>query len=289
METETSLTIEGDKNKEIMDLAGIEKEVGELWGLSQRVDGEANGPIRTYRRVVGFLTGNNGDEQFYGLVVGMQDRMNALNERFSRLRAGYRQRADSMLDFLLEQQEKQETQTELKKGLSAKIGEKKRDIDKTRVELEGKNGGYKLCNRMLLSFIEKNDMESLERSLEGTMDLRRDITGSAAADLLYSGRVHGVLAGFCEQMSLLSGYFERAIGMKMYEIQLGRLTEQTRKQLSGFGKMMNEFYSKARAGLVKIKSLEKGNLLDLSLDRKTTNNSGSSFDDIIVRYIGKGA
>ena len=279
----------------ILDTDSLERDVENFWGLNQQIEVEVRNPMtRFYRGALRFFGKETQDEnRVYTLLAGMQEKMNGLLGQFENLQVTYQKRGDSMVKFLTDLHGKQEQGNGLMKKLDVGIKTREDEIEKSRVELEkmdkDKEGFYKLNGRFLMTFIEKKDLEGLEAALEKNMDLMDQVTRRAVVDLLSAGRVHGVLTGFKEGMSIVVGYFENAIGIKMYEIQAGRLTEQAKKQLTDFGRIVGKFYVEARKGLQHIKQIESGNLLEISYGRnRGAQIQSTSFETTVMKYLSEG-
>ncbi len=278
----------------ILDVNALERDVDGIWGLSQSVENEIGNPLtRIYRGALRvFSRGEVGDNRVYTLLTKMQDKMSRLSGEFDRLQLVYRERAESMVDFLLKQQEEQESGNSLIKRLDEGINKREQHITKAKDELgkmkDNQEGFYRLRGDTLVKLIEKTDMEGLETALEKTMGLRNDVTRRSAADLISAGRVHQVLTGFSNQMNLIVAYFERSIGMKMYEIQAGHLTEQSKIQLREFGKIYGTFCAEARKGLQQLRSVENGDLFSISAGKRVVRGESSSFEYVAMHYIGAG-
>lgn len=279
----------------ILDVNALERDVDGIWGLSQSVENEIGNPLtKLYRGALRvFSRGEVGDDRVYTLLARMQDKMGRLSGEFDRLQLVYRERAESDIDFLVKQQEEQESGNNLMKRLDAGIDEREQHITKAKDELgkmkEDQEGFYRLRGETLVKLIEKTDMEGLETSLEKTMDLRNDVTKRIAADLISAGRVHQVLTGFSNQMNLIVAYFERSIGIKMYEIQAGNLTEQSKIQLRDFGKIYGKFCAEAKKGIQQLRSVENGDLFSISAGRRVVKGESSSFEYVAMHYVGAGA
>lgn len=293
MEKNTALMQNTDQAGEslaILDTVSLEREVDNLWGLNQEIESEIRSPIsRFYRGALKILGRDNGENRVYSLLTGMQEGMQALSIKFEVLQRTYETRTTSMVRFLTEQQEKLEDGNALLKKIEAGVDERASYIEKSKVELVKMNneqdGYYRLNGKALLTFIEKKDLEGLELALEKTMDLRNEVTRRSVVDLLSATRVHGVLTGFNEGLKIVFGYFQNAIGIKMYEIQAGHLTEEAKKQLEGFGKVVRNFYAEAKKGIKHVKAIESGNLLDLGLKNRNRAIVESSFESTVVKYL----
>lgn len=281
------------RNKPILDVNSLERQVESLWRLNYEVENEIKSPFtKLYKETLRLLGKKEKEPNLYKLLAAMDDKMNDLLAQFEDLDHVYEERTNSMVGYLKARFESMENSIVIKQRMEQNIKQHKEYIENAKNELmkmdKEKNGFYKTTGEAHLAFVNKSHLEGLEAALIKNVDLMDEITKRAAVDLLSAGRVHGVLSGFNVGLQNVVGYFQNAIGIKMYEIQAGHLTVIAKKQLEDFGKIVGRFYSEARKGLQEIRSIENGSLLDISLKKRTLTTTTTSFESTFSRYLSDG-
>ncbi len=282
----------GGRELALFDARGLEREVDSLWTTSNSIEDEIKNPItKFYRGTLKLFGKQSGENSVYTLLMQMQVKMGGLCVKFDRLEQVYDERAVAIMDYLQGLKDKQESGNRWKKEFAdKKTGDKQalEELDAALKNLRTEEPGfYDRTHTRLKVVYNITILDGLEASIEKNMMLRNQITRRAVPDLVSAGKVHTVLVGFKEGIIDVSGYFENAIAIKMYEIQAGKLTEEAKNQLIDFGGMVNKFYRDAKSGIKQIKSIESGKLLDVGLGGNSQQIEIRTFDDSVRRYLGR--
>jgi len=287
----------GDYNKRnnhaILDVNSLERQVESLWRLNYEVGEEINSPFtKLYNGALKILGKKEKEPNLYKLLTAMDDKMNGLLVQFEDLDLTYGERTASMVKYVKDIFETMEKSIGVKQRMEQDIKQHKEYIENAKKELmkmdKEKVGFYRTTGQAYLAFVDKSHHENLKTALMKNVDLMDVVTKTAVVDLLSVGRTHGVLTGFNLDFQVVVGYFQNAIGLKMYEIQAGQLTANVKRQLEDFGKIVGNFYREAGKGIQELRSIEKGNLLDLSLKKRTLTTTTNSFESTFSRYLSDG-
>ncbi len=275
----------------ILDVNALERDVDGIWGLSQEVDSEIRNPLmRLYRgalRVLGRK--NEGDNHLYVLLTAMRERSNDLCSKLGELEQVYRERADTTQRYFGGLEQKQEGSVLSLHRISRGKEETSKVLETKTKELEAMNrvqeGYYRTKNVALLAWVDQKVLTNYEVGVQTNMHTRDDLVQKTVADMLSANKTHALLNVFNDRFEDVMNFFESTIGIRMYEIQAGKVTAEAIGVITDFGKEVDNSYKQAKQWLRQLRYIESGNLRAIGLTGISGQSNNATLDSTIVRYV----
>jgi len=278
----------------ILDAGALGREVDSLWGLSQEVSSEVNGGwSKVYRGALRLFGKEPGDNnRLYTLLTAMRERAGGIHLKLNQLEQVYKERSGKTQAFFDRLEQKQETSIGLLQRLDESMKETTITLESKSKELEKmdewQDGYHRTKGAALMSLVDQNVLTSYTDGIQTNVRVRNHLTQKTTVDLLSTNKVHSILNVFKDRFEDVINYFESTVGVRMYEIQAGKVSAEAIGVINDFGKEVDNLYKQSRQWLKQLRFIESGNLRAIGLTGHSGQSSGVSLDTSVVRYLSKG-